>query len=180
MTRRPFDPTEAGDLGPDMDATLADLDRYLADTAEYPSPAFADHIMESLAREPTPRRGLVGGLLAFVTAPGSGGRLVLVAATMAVAILAVIAAGQLGNLLPPPNVGGSPSPTTIVSPSTRPSPTPSPSPSPRDSRSPRPSSSEAPQDSPDARELSSSAAPSDHSGTTGGSGEDSGPTSSED
>ena len=120
MTRRPFDPTEAGDLGSDMDATLADLDRYLADTAEYPSPGFADQVMQSLAGEPTPRRGLLGGLLAFVAAPRRSGRLVLVAATMALAVLAVVAAGQLGNLLPPPNLGGSPSPTTIVSPSNTP------------------------------------------------------------
>ena len=70
MTRRPFDPRELEGLDPDLEPTLADLDRYLADTAEYPSPAFADHVMQAVDHEPTPRRGPLGALMAFLSAPG--------------------------------------------------------------------------------------------------------------
>jgi hypothetical protein len=182
MTRRPFDPGETGDLGPDMDPTLADLDRYLADTAEYPSPTFADHVMQSVEREPTPRRGALGAVVAFLSTPGGTGRVVLLAATAVVAILAVVAIGQIGNLLPPSNIGTSPQPSQIVSPS--PEPSPSSTPSPRATRSPRPTptASETADASDDGPDASESADPSDdHSGPGGGGNDDnSGPGSSGD
>lgn len=175
MTRRPFDPSEAGDLGPDMEPTLSDLDRYLADTAEYPSPAFADHVMQAVDHEPTPRRGLLGALMAFLSAPGGGGRMALMAATVAVAILAVVAVGQLGTLLPPSNLGVSPSPSQVISPSPEPSPSLSPSPSPRPTKSPRPTDSgkESPTASADGPDATDSPdATDDHGGSSGGSGLD--------
>jgi len=171
MTRRPFDPGETGELGPDMESTLSDLDRYLADTAEFPSPAFADQVMDAVGHEPAPRRGVLGALLTFFATPSSAGRTVLLAATVAVAILAVVAIGQVGNLLPPSVGNGTPSPPQVSSPSPEPSPSLSPSPSPRETRSPRPSSSaaESPEPSDDGNDAGESPDANDDSGH-GGSG----------
>ncbi|HET7581788.1 MAG TPA: hypothetical protein VFL75_03415 [Candidatus Limnocylindria bacterium] len=181
MTRRPFDRGDPDDLGPDLDATLADLERYAADSADYPTPAFVDRVMEAVDQQPTPRRGVIAAWLASVTAPGSLGRLALLAATAAVAILAVVALGQLGNLLPPPNLANSPQPTRIVSPSPEPSPSLTPSPTPRETNSPRASESASESShASDGADTGDSVQPSDHHDGADGDGEDAGPTSSED
>ena len=57
MTRRPFNPNEA-DLPRDLEPTVSDLERYLADSAADPAPDFADRVMREVATEPAPRRGL--------------------------------------------------------------------------------------------------------------------------
>lgn len=178
MTRRPFDPSESGDLGPDMDATLADLDRYLADTAEFPSASFTDDVMQKVEREPIPRRGLLGAFIASISAPGGRGRMALLAATVAVAVLAV-ALGRLGEMLPS-NVGTSPQPTVVISPTPPESPSvePSPSPSPQQTRSPKASPSASPEASDE-----ESPEPSDDSSGPGGGGDsddNSGPGSTDD
>ena len=182
MTRRPFDRGEVEDLGRDLDPTLADFDRYLADTAADPSGSFTDDVMTAIEHEPMPRRGPIGAVLAWLAAPGGSRRTTLLVATAAVAVLAVVALGRISDLLPS-NVGNSPSPSIQASPSVEvtPSPEASPSPpsqrpSPRPSRSPKPSatasgSAEASDDhgghgsdSPDASD--------DSSGPGGGGGSD--------
>jgi hypothetical protein len=100
--------------------------------------------MARVAEEPTPRRGLLAWLLApFVAGPGGAAQVVLVAGTMALAVLAVVLAGQLGELFGNRQTGTSPSPTVIESPSLTPTPSASPSatPSPSPSLSPTPSPS---------------------------------------
>jgi hypothetical protein len=172
MTRRPFDPDEIGRQGDDLEPTLSDIDRYLADSAADPSAGFVDHVMTAVAHEPMPRRGALGGLLAWFITPGSSGRTALLVATAVVAVLAVIALGPLVDLVPD-NVGATPQPTELVSPSAEPSPslTPSPSPSPR-TRTPdpseRPTRTAEPSDGPDATDspdaTDDSPGPDDNSG----------------
>lgn len=184
MTRRPFDTRELEGLDPDLEPTLADLDRYLADTLDNPSSSFADHVMAAVEQEPMPRRGAIGALVAWFAAPGGSARLTLLVATAVVAVLAVVALGRIGDLLPA-NVGTS-SPSFQGSPSPEPSPSlrPTPSPTPRETRTPRPS--RQPSASPEASDdhggdASETAEPSDdHSGSGGGDGGNSGPGSSDD
>ncbi len=116
MTRRPFNPNEA-DLPRDLEPTVADLDRYLADSAADPAPDFADRVMGAVASQPVPRRGLWAVLAGPWT--GDRGRMALLAAAVAAAVLAVVIAGQLPRLLPS-NIGGSPEPS--VTPTMEPSP----------------------------------------------------------
>ena len=188
MTRRPFDQGELGGVDAEMDPMLADLERYLADTSVSPSSSFADEVMASVEHGPMPRRGAIGAVVAWFSDPGGAGRMTLLAATVAVAVLAVFALGRIGDLLPPP-VGTSPSPTVHTTPSPEPSPSVriTPSPTPRESRSPRPSPrrSDGPDasDSPDATDDhgggGSSPSPSDDNSGPGGGG-NSGPGSSDD
>jgi hypothetical protein len=131
MTRRPWGGDELGG-DPDLEPAGTDLERYLADTAADPSSGFADRVMSSLATEPIPRRGL---LAAISAAFGSErGRLALIAATIVVAVMAVVAVGQLSQLLQVPPGSSSPQPSLSVPVSASPSPSPSvvPSPSPTD------------------------------------------------
>ena len=85
MTRRPFDPREADLPDRDLEPTIGDLDRYLADSAADPTPDLADRVMGQVASQPVPRRGL----LALLAGPfgGDGGRMALLAATVAAAVL---------------------------------------------------------------------------------------------
>ena len=66
--------------------------------------------MREVASQPTPRRGL-WAVLAGIWA-GDRGRMALLAATVAAAVLAVVVAGQLPLLLPS-NIGGSPEPSLM-------------------------------------------------------------------
>jgi hypothetical protein len=187
MTRRPFQPGELDDFGSDLEPAVEDLERYLADSADDPSGGFADRVMLAVASEPTPRRGLLGIVAAAFRSDRA--RLVLAAATIAVAILAVVVAGQLSRLIQPPV--GTP-PPAVITPSPEPSsPAPSikppPSLSPSDEPSPSPSDAEDGSGSPDPsddedRTPSPSGSPQlsdDHSGPGGGddSGGNSGPGS---
>ncbi|HET6745586.1 MAG TPA: hypothetical protein VFH90_07010 [Candidatus Limnocylindria bacterium] len=180
MTRRPFRPTEVDDFGGDLEPTITDLERYLADSAADPSSGFADRVMHEIAREPTPRRGVLASIITAFSS--ERGRVALVAATIAAAILAVVAAGQLSRLMPS-QVGGSPSPT-ISTPSIAPSVPPSRQPSPSTEPSAEPSStpsdeeeSESPRasdeddDSPSPSETSGE---SDDNSGPGGGGDDGG------
>ena len=138
MTRRPFNPNEA-DLPGDLDPTVADLDRYLADSVADPAPGFADHVMGEVAAQPVPRRGLWAVLAGPWT--GDRGRMTLLAATVAAAVLAVVLAGQLPRLLPS-NIGSS-SPLPSVPPTMEPSPSVTVSPQPTEpaTQSEKPSAS---------------------------------------
>ncbi len=169
MTRRPFNPNEA-ELPRDLEPTVADLERYLADSASDPAPDFSDRVMREVATQPAPRRGLwavVAGTWA-----GDRGRMALLAATVAAAVLAVVIFGQLPRLLPS-NLGGSPSPTIEPSPTFTVSPQPTEPATQSEEPSPSPSESESP-DASDDEDRTPSASPSgsdDH----GGSGSNSGP-----
>ena len=143
MTRRPpYEPRdqERGDLEP----ITGELERYAQLTAGEMPHGLPDRVMASLAAEPTPRRGALAWLLApFSTSAGGGTRLVMVAGTMALAVLAVVVAGQLAALFGDPQIGPSPSPP-VQTPSPTPSVTPSPSPSQTPSVSPTPLPSASP------------------------------------
>jgi hypothetical protein len=144
MTRRPFDPRETGSAAGDLDPITDELERYAGLTEGEMPHGLADRVMARVAEEPTPRRGLLAWLLApFVAGPGGAAQVVLVAGTMALAVLAVVLAGQLGELFGNRQTGTSPSPTVIESPSLTPTPSASPSatPSPSPSLSPTPSPS---------------------------------------
>lgn len=150
MTRRPFDPRETGSAGGDLDPITEELERYAHLTQGEMPHGLADRVMTRVAEEPTPRRGLLAWLLApFVAGPGGAAQVVLVAGTMALAVLAVVLAGQLGELFDNRQTGTSPSPTVLESPSLSPTPTPTlspsltPSPSPSLTPTPSPSPSSA-------------------------------------
>lgn len=141
MTRRPIDPD-------DLDPISRELDRYAQLTAGEVPTGLADRVMADLAAEPTPRRGLLGWLLSpFSAGAGTTTRLVLVAGTMVLAVLAVIVAGQLGDLLRDPQIGPSPSQPVVQTHTAAPSPTPSPSDAPSDSPSISPTPSPSPTNS---------------------------------
>lgn len=192
MTRPPFDPrdprdpSEPGDLLEGSDPAIRELEAYASLTAAEHPHGLADRVMAAVADEPTPRRGFLAGLFASLQAGSEGGmmRMVLVAGTMALAVLAVVAAGQLGSLFSDPQIGPSPLPSVMESapPSVSESPTPSPTPSERPSRSPRPSPSDdespEPSGSPD-DDDGETPEPSDDDnsgpGGGGGGGDSSGP-----
>ncbi len=186
MTRPPFDPRggrEGRDGPAGADPVIRELQAYAGLTAGDQPHGLADRVMAAVADEPTPRRGILAGLLASLEAGPGGGmtRMVLVGATMVLAVLAVVAAGQLANLFPDPQIGPSPLPSVpeSVAPSVTESPTPSPSPTERASRTPRPSPSddESPEasGSPDDDETESpEPSDDDNSGPGGGGGDDDG------
>jgi hypothetical protein len=179
MTRRPFRPGDDDGLDPDLQQTVADLDRYLADSDTEPSRGFADRVMEAVGSEPTPRRGVLAVLA--TTFSSERGRVALMAATVVVAVMAVVATGQLAKIVP--TLGGSPQPsqTAPVSPEASPSLTPSPSPSSSASPSTEPSArgsdreSEAPDASDDADESPSASDDNSEPGGGDDSGGNSGP-----
>jgi hypothetical protein len=152
MTRRPLDPE-------DLDPIAQDLERYARLTADEVPSGLADRVMAEVAGEPTPRRGVVAWLLSPFGAGAGGGatRMVMVAGTMALAILAVIVAGQVGDLFRDPQIGPSPSTPVITTPTGTPSPTATPSEVPSDSPSVSPTPTPSPSSSPD----TPSASPSD-------------------
>ena len=186
MTRRPFRPDEVDVLGNELESTIGDLERYLADSADDPSSGFSDRVMTRIAGEPAPRRGVLAAIgLAFTS---ERGRIALLAATVAVAILAVVAAGQLSRLMPS-QFGSSPSPS-VSAPSVAPTvpvtaqPTPSPSaePSATPSDDEESASPDASDDDRETSRPSGSPEESDNSGpgSSDDGGGNSGPGSSDD
>jgi hypothetical protein len=142
MTRRPLDPEEHGSMPDELDPIARELERYTQLTAGEVPHGLAERVMASLSDEPTPRRGLVAWMLAPFSANAAGGtRMVMVAGTMALAVLAVVVAGRLADLFDDPQIGPSPSPPVVETPSPTPSATPSPTPSPSPSASPTPTPS---------------------------------------
>jgi hypothetical protein len=138
MTRPPFPPRdqEPGELDP-----TRELERYARLTDGEMPHGLSDRVMASLVDEPTPRRGPLAWLLGPFGANAAGGtRLAMVAGTMALAVLAVVVAGQLAEIFDDPQIGPSPSPPVLQTPSPTPSATPSVTPSESPSPSPTPSS----------------------------------------
>jgi hypothetical protein len=162
MTHRPFRPDDDDGLDPDLQQTVADLDRYLAASDTEPSRGFADRVMEAVGSEPIPRRGVLA--LLATTLSSERGRVALMAATVVLAVMAVVATGQLAKILPT-QFGASPQPSQSVPASPEPSPSLAPSASPSSSPSPsaEPSASgsdhesESPDESDDADESPSGA-----------------------
>jgi hypothetical protein len=202
MTRRPFDPRELDRRDADRDPVADELERYAGLTSGEAPRGLDERVMAALADEPPPRRGLATLLFSpFLGLPRGGmARTALVAATMAVAILAVVAAGELAGLFRNDQVGPSPVPSFIESPSATPSPsathsptlpvTPSPSssathsPVPPATSTPRPSGVETPGATSEPTDHETPEGESDHSetprpsdsgnsGPGGGSGDDS-------
>lgn len=154
MTRR-IDPGETLPLPDELESVARELQRYAALSAGETPSGLADRVMADLAGEPDPRRGLMAWLLRpFTTGTGNAIRVVMVAGTMVLAVLAVIVAGQLGDLLGDPQIGPSPSPPVIQTPTGTPTPTPGASQPPSDAPSvsptltPSPTSTTAPASSP--------------------------------
>jgi hypothetical protein len=141
-----------------LDPIAQELERYARLSAgEVPS-GLIERVMADLVAEPTPRRGLLAWLASpFSTGASGATRLAMVAGTMMLAVLAVIVAGQLGDLLRDPQIGPSPSPPAIQTPTGTPSPTASPSEAPTTS----PSISPTPSPSPTSSATVPSASPSD-------------------
>ncbi|MEP6470191.1 MAG: hypothetical protein ABJC24_10505 [Chloroflexota bacterium] len=177
MTRRPFQHGEADGLGADLEPTVADLERYRAESAAEPSRGFADRVVHMVESEPIPRRGVLAWLATAFSS--ERGRMALMAATVAVAVLAVLATGQLARLMPS-QFGGTPQPSQSIPASPDPSlpvsssPSPTVSPSPSESPSADPSASDSDDDSglPDASDdPDESPSPTDdNSGPGGGDG----------
>lgn len=158
MSRRPFDPGEL-DGRRIRDSVVPDLERY-ADLAsrEMPSSDFADRVSSAIEAEPAPRRGP----LAWLIAPQASGdrftrlaRATVLSAALALAVAAVLLAGQLASIVRDLQVGTSPSPSVIESnlpsPSASPA-SPSAAPSVPASSSPEESGSPAQSDVPNASE----------------------------
>jgi len=182
MTGRPFDPRDADTQPVELDPAVRELERYADLTAGEVPHGMAERVMASIAEEPTPRRGLLAMLLGPIAAGGGAPRLLLAGATMALAVLAVVLAGRLADLLPDEQIGPSPSPSVIELPSVSPSPSPTaseePTVTPRTTRSPSPSPSPSASSSDDDEretpEPDETAEPSDddNSGPGGGGGDD--------
>ncbi len=200
MTRRPFDPGELDAPDAELGSVADALERYTKLTAGEVPPHIDDRVMAALADEPPPRRSALAALLAPLSWRPKGGmaRTFMVAATMALAILAVVAAGELASLIRNEQVGPSPVPAVSESPSATPSasptgsptpsatasPSPSPTPTAQPTPTPRPSVVETPDatsqptqhETPEASDdHSETSRPSDdgNSGSGGGSGDDS-------
>jgi hypothetical protein len=181
MTRPPFDPRDADTQPVELDPVARELERYADLTAGELPGSLAERVMASVAHEPTPRRGLLAALFGLIGADRGAPRLLLVGATMALGVLAVVLAGQIAGLLPDEQIGPSPSPSVIELPSVSPSPSPTPSAeptaTPRTTRSPRPSASPSASPSDDDEretpEPDETAEPSDddNSGPGGGGGD---------
>lgn len=180
MTRRPFRPAELDGGGEDLQPTISDLERYLADSAGDPSTGLADRVMQAVASEPVPQRGVLASITTVFRS--ERGRVALLAATVAVAILAVVAASQLAQLMPS-QFGGSPSPsapapsiTPTVPPTVQPSPSPEPSmePSATPSRAQESASPDASGDDSETPRASESPEGSDDNSGPGGGGADDG------
>lgn len=146
MTRRPFQPDEAGAAPGELDPVARELERYAELTAGEVPHGLAERVMAGVAEEPTPRRGLLASLLAPFTLGAGGGavRMAMVAGTVALAVLAVVLAGQLGDLFRDQEIGPSPEPSVVQTPSAPPTPTASPTPSPTASPSPSTSPTASP------------------------------------
>jgi hypothetical protein len=144
VTRRPFEPREV-DADADLGTVADELHRYARLTESEVPHRLDERVMTALANEPLPRQARLGALFApFALRPtGQLARTAMLAGTVALAVLAVVAAGEVGGLFRNDQVGPSPLPTTIESPFV--SPTPSPSATPR---SVVPSPSEVPTPSP--------------------------------
>lgn len=194
MTRRPFDPDELGGVEPELGRVAGELESYGRLTAGETPHHLSNRVMDAIAAEPAPRRGMLAGLLAPLTAwPRSNAvRAVLVAGTMILAVGAVVIAGQLAQLFEPSQVGPSPAPSQVesttatpsptaeesVTPSPSVTPTPSPTQTPRPpSPTPRPTETETetpepgtvePTGSPDEEESETPDASEDNSGPGGG------------
>jgi hypothetical protein len=167
MTRRPFKPDEVDGSGDELEKTAGELERYTSLTAGEVPRGLEDRVMAGLAEGPTPRRGLLAAFFAPLAGRRGGGmaRVVMVAGTMALAVLAVVAAGELSNLFRNDQVGPSPLPTSIQSPTTTPSPTPTLEPAPTPTLEPTQSPTLAPTFMPTPsmeQSQESSAEPSDH------------------
>jgi hypothetical protein len=147
MTRRPFDPRELDGSPDELGQVAEELERYTSLTAAETPHALEEGVMTAIAAEPAPRRGLLASLLAVLRGGGRANgpvRAVLVAATMVLAVVAVVAAGELASLFRNDQVGPSPVPTTIESPSVTPQPTPSTEPTPSLTPLPTPAVTEQP------------------------------------
>jgi hypothetical protein len=175
MTGPPFDQRDPRDLAGD-DPVIRELEAYSGLTAGEQPHGITERVMAVIAEEPTPRRGFLAGLLGTLEGGRGGGmmRIAMVTATMALAVLAVVLAGQLAELFREPQIGPSPLPSSIestppsVSEPPSPSPTPSESPTTRPSRTPRPSPTD--DESP---EATASPDDDDNSGPGGGGDDES-------
>ena len=187
MTRRPFDPGELGTPDPELGRVASELESYARLTANETPGNLADRVMADVTAEPEPRAGFLAALLGPLGRwPHSNvARAMLVGATMAAAILAVIVAGELAGLFQNNQVGPSPEPTVIESPSLTPSPTPettvepSPSPTQVPSVTVRPSPSAVPtaepsdSETPEPQTVKPTESPDDHGSETPRPSEDS-------
>lgn len=181
MNGRPLDPRDPDTRPVELDPVVRELERYAELTEGEVPDGLADRVMAAVAEEQAPRRGWLVSLLGTFGTFGTGGgapRLLLVGATMALAVLAVVLAGRLAELFPDQQIGPSPSPSVIELPTLSPSPSPTPSqePSstPRPTRSPRPSPSASPSDDdePETPEPDETAEPSDDDNSGPGGGGD--------
>ena len=68
MTRPPFDRRDAGDRN-EADPVARELEAYAGLTAGEQPHGLADRVMAAVADEPTPRRGILAGLLTRVVMP---------------------------------------------------------------------------------------------------------------
>jgi hypothetical protein len=124
------------------------LASYVAASDESPSPGFVDWVMESVAVEPAPRRGLIAVLGLWLAEPGPlrlAAQVGVITLVLAAGIGSALAISNFGSLLPAP--GSSPT-LSIPPPAGSPTPTPTPSPTPTatPTPSPTPQASPAPQD----------------------------------
>jgi len=120
----------SGPIDPRPDEVADELERYASRSAGMPPHDFVDRVMNAVAAEPTPRRGLIGWLVAgqpLMRLARAG----LVTAALVLLVAGTIAAGQLAGIIRN-NTGSSPSPSVppAVSPSVEPTPTESLEPSP--------------------------------------------------
>lgn len=197
MTRRPFDPREIDRDDPGLGRVADELERYAGLTASEVARGLDERVMAALDAAPPPRRGILAQLLAPFAAGAQGrvARAAMVGATMALAILAVVVAGELAGVIGNDGIGNSPAPTISASPTVSPSPSPSPTESPSPSPSPsvtheptlaptpRPSPAETPGETAEPTDHETPEAEDDHSetprpsesgnsGPGGGSGDD--------
>jgi hypothetical protein len=160
VTRQPFDPDEVGSPDgppdPELERAAHRLNRFRDLTADSPGPGFADRVMAAIDREPAPRAGLLGRLLA-TRAWQQPLRAIAVATVVVLAVGGALVAGEMAGILRQAPSGASGSPVVTTQQTATPSPeasepageTPEPSESPG---TPEPTFSPTPSESPQSTE----------------------------
>lgn len=158
MTHHPFGPDELDRDDRELDEVAHRLERYADETGGEIPAGLRGRIHAAIDAEPEPARGWWQRLIAGPAAWAPAMRAVIGAGAAAVVVLAAVVAGGLLRDLRPPDVGGSQSPSPVVSPTELPSATPSPTPSatPTPTRTPTPSVSPSATPSPSGPEPTAS------------------------
>jgi hypothetical protein len=171
VTRHPYGPDELDRHDPELDRVAHELEAFGSEQDRSMPPGLVARIQMAIDAEPDPSRGWWVALLSTAGGWQRTGRMVAVAAVVAVAVVGALALGQILDVVRS-DVGTSPQPSPSALPSDSPSPSPSPSPTATPSASPSPSPTVAPTASDDDGVGTPEPSDDDTSGPGGGGDDD--------